>query len=69
MPPEGARGESEGGLSRLPSAGPPVTMGQISNVGLRAPIGGNNEADPARRRIGLIVLLSQTTRAREDSNL
>ena len=30
---------------------------------------GNNEADPARRRIGFIVLLSQTTRAREDSNL
>ena len=24
---------------------------------------------PARRRIGFIVLLSQTTRAREDSNL
>jgi len=30
---------------------------------------GNDEADPARRRIGFIVLLSQTTRAREDSNL
>ena len=26
---------------------------------------GDNEADPARRRIGFIVLLSQTTRARE----
>ena len=30
---------------------------------------GNNEADPARRRIGFIVLLSQTTCARQDSNL
>jgi hypothetical protein len=30
---------------------------------------GDNEADPARRRIGFIVLLSQTTRARQDSNL
>ena len=30
---------------------------------------GNDEADPARRRIGFIVLLSQTTCARQDSNL
>ena len=39
------------------------------NAMRKALTSGNNEADPARRRIGFIVLLSQTTRAREDSNL
>ena len=46
-----------------------VTTWQWSSQVENALTCGNNEADPARRRIGFIVLLSQTTRAREDSNL